>query len=440
MCGPEELSSLPASRWRPLWLILLLQVPAGAAQDTAPPVEGPPEAGEQRPENESFTNRLHDKTRWTFDDEKIGVKLGALLQLDFTAVDEDDELENTFGDLDNSADIRRAMVNFDALFYRWLFRFQIDAGQDPGIKDFYVQGREEYLPYVNWRLGNMKEPFSLEQQTSSKNIAFLERSLPVSAFAPGHNFGLMLHDPLFEERMTWAVGAFTNSGSRREDDQSGASDLTFTGRLTGVPLYENDGARLVHLGASYSARKPKDDLVRYSTRPEARSVTDFVDTGEISADSNALFGLELAAVRDRNWFMAEYMQSRVDNSQLGDPVFGGYYVQLGRFLTPDTKAYSTKNGTFGQELPNNPFLERPLGVFRDLGHSHERRGAWEAVGRWSHVDLDDGPVQGGTLTDLGVSLNWYPDRFRKVELNYTNADLEEGGSANILLLRLQWFF
>ena len=60
------------------------------------------------------------------------------------------------------------------------------------------------------------------------------------------------------------------------------------------------------------------------------------------------------------------------------------------------------------------------------------------VGRLSRVDLSDGLVEGGELTDISASLNWYINATTRIELNYINASPKNQGSANILLLRVQY--
>ena len=50
------------------------------------------------------------------------------------------------------------------------------------------------------QLGQMYEPFSLEQLTSDNYISFLERALPIEAFSPARNVGGMILNTLFEER------------------------------------------------------------------------------------------------------------------------------------------------------------------------------------------------------------------------------------------------
>ena len=42
-------------------------------------------------------------------------------------------------------------------------------------------------------VGQDKEPFGLEELTSSKNLSFIERSMVSSAFTPGRNIGISLN-------------------------------------------------------------------------------------------------------------------------------------------------------------------------------------------------------------------------------------------------------
>ena len=89
------------------------------------------------------------------------------------------------------------------------------------------------------------------------------------------------------------------------------------------------------------------------------------------------------------------------------------------------------SGTFARELPltkyggGNPFKKK-------------NGGAWEVVGRLSRVDLTDGLVEGGELTDISAALNWYVNATTRVELNYIYASPTNQGAANIFLLRLQY--
>lgn len=397
---------------------------------------------EEQLEDWSFMGRAHDRLRWDLLDGKLRFRVGAALQVDGTVVAGDDEFELNYGEADDSLEVRRARVNTTGTLWGLLFSLQYDFGQDPGVKDAYLEMLGKRLKFTNLRVGNFKEPFSLERQTSNAYTAFLERSLPVTTFAPGRNFGVQFFNPILGERATWALGAFTNTGNPLDDDGSGASDLTLTGRVTGLPWYAGDGSRLLHLGISFSARSPENDLIQYRSRPEARSTPYIVDTGPFEASSNTLLGLELAGTIERTWFMAEFLQSQVRASDSGDPTFEGYYAQIGHFLTKDKKPYDTVTGVFGHPLPDDPFTGgtlQALDSLRPFRHGRPR-GAWEVVGRFSHVDLDDGSIQGGKATDLSGAVNWYLNSYVRFELNYVHTKIEDSGSANMLLGRLQFTF
>ena len=239
---PSRLSSCLA-------FALLASAPITASQEE--PSEPPsPSKEEAEPDKQSIMSWLDERLRWKFVDEELNLTLGGLLQIDGTAVAEDDELEQTFGDIGNSVRARRARLQANGLFYDVLFRAVYDFGQDSAPKDVFVQNRDRVLEHVTVRLGHMKEPFGLERQNSNKYRAFQEMSLPVTTFAPSRSLGAMLFHPVLGERATWAVGGFTSIADFEDRHESGTSDLTVTGRLTGLPLYENEGHRLVHLGGT----------------------------------------------------------------------------------------------------------------------------------------------------------------------------------------------
>jgi len=77
--------------------------------------------------------------------------------------------------------------------------------------------------------------------------------------------------------MTWALGAFLNTGAFSDvgdclDRISEANGWEVTTRVTGLPWYEDSGKTLLHLGRSYTHRfRGKEDTgAGLRTRPESR--------------------------------------------------------------------------------------------------------------------------------------------------------------------------
>jgi len=303
------------------------------------------------------------------------------------------------------------------------FKAQYDfAGGDADFKDVYVGIVD--LPFGNIRVGHFKEPFSLEELTSSKYLTFLERALP-NAFAPGRNTGIMLHGNALahsDPRMTWAVGVFRDT----PDDGDVQDDVgyNFTGRVTWLPWYEDSGRTMLHLGGAYSHRNPNDDMARFDSRPEAHLTDRFVDTGTFVSDDVDMVGLEAAWVSGPLSIQGEYMFTNADIASSAD--FHGYYAQISYFLTGEYRRYKPTEGTFSRIKPNENY-----------NYSGGGRGAWEFALRYSGLDLSDSGIVGGQLHDITAALNWYLNPNTRVMWNYVNSVREDIGIAHMFITRLQ---
>jgi phosphate-selective porin OprO/OprP len=372
---------------------------------------------------------------WDLFGGRLTLRAGARLQVDGTVTGENDQLGESHGPLDNSVDFRRIRLFAKGTIDRHLrYKVSFDLAADPGLKDAYLEGIEEGLRVFGYdigdfRVGHFKEPFSLQRQMSSNDLAFLEWGLPVGSIAPGRNLGFMLHDNAHLGRMSWAVGLFS-FGSKEEDNQS-TSTFSLTGRVTGLPLYRDDGRTLIHVGASFSSREPRGSEVRYSSRPEARFVDTLVDTGAIVSEKLNLVGFEAAAVRGSLSIQTEAILSAVSSPKLDDPRLWGAYVEAGWFLTGEVRPYKQSDGTFGRVHPGVKYI-------KGMPFSRKSGGAFEAALRFSHLDLDDGAVKGGKLTDLGVGFNWYVNTTSRVMFDFVNARVKDGGVARVLLVRYQY--
>ena len=137
------------------------------------------------------------------------------------------------------------------------------------------------------RAGQFREPFSLEELTSSNHIAFMERS-PMNALVPSRNLGVMVHDHSEAKTMTWAAGVFRDDGADTGIN-AGDGEQSLTGRVTYLPVYEDEGRHLIHVGGAYSHREGDEETFRIRSRgPSGLLANDAVDTGTFAADSWAI--------------------------------------------------------------------------------------------------------------------------------------------------------
>jgi phosphate-selective porin OprO/OprP len=328
-------------------------------------------------------------------------QFGGRLMLDAAYYDED------VTPLGSGAEIRRARLYAKGTVYNdWFYKAQVDfAGNEVTIKDFYMG----YSGYDSLKitLGNLKEPFSLNELTSSKYTTFMERALP-NAFAPSRNIGVALSS--HGEKWGAAAGYFFDGVENENSPDNQGWGLT--GRAYFAPI--NGDGSLMHLGASASYRGDDAGEIRYRQRPESHvTSTRLVDTGTIAEyDNQTLLGAEAAAVFGPFSAQGEYIQTNLDLSGPGsDPTFNGWYILGSFFLTGEHRPYKVSSGTFQRVKPRS--------VVGKGGH-----GAWELAARYSSIDLQDSGIDGGKENDITVGLNWYATPNIRFMANYIFASTD----------------
>lgn len=370
-----------------------------------------------------------DGIRMESADGAFKLKLGGRLQNDWGVAEPDSDLRDALGGAGQGSgtDWRRVRLALQGTIYERIgTKIEIDfAGGDAALRDAYLEMLK--LPYVGtFRVGHFKEPLSLDQLTSDSYTTFIERSL-MDAFAPGRNTGFLLQNAPLEQRMTWSLGAF-----RETDDTSGngfSDDATYniTSRVTALPWYEGDGERLLHLGVSASQRFRDGTTARFRSRPEVRlGIPNYVDTGDIPADDVQLVTPELAVVYGPFSLQTEYTHGFVQgDSGTEDSDFYGLYAQASWFVTGESRPYKTGEGVFDRVAPAKNF-DFDGGL-----------GAWEVALRYSRLDLDDEGIDGGTLDDGTVGVNWYLNPNVRTSINYVLGRLDDVGWTNQFVARFQ---
>ncbi|MEH6790668.1 OprO/OprP family phosphate-selective porin [Parasphingorhabdus sp.] len=249
-------------------------------------------------------------------------------------------------------------------------------------------------------------PFQgLEELSSSNDTSFIERAGYTDAFGFERNIGLSaqygVSDLLFQ------AGLFTDSIDALNDDEN--NSIGFDLRAVAMPKF---GEVQTHFGASYHYRDLGDAIGtrRYRQRPAVHFTdTRFVDTGNITgAKSESSYGLEAAVIAGRFHAAGEGHWLTLNRTgPLADPSFFGGAIEVGLFLTDDTRGY--KDGIFRGVKVSNPVGDGGL-------------GAWQVNVRYDYLDLVDGGFVGGKQNAYQASLIWTPIDYVRFLLSYSRLD------------------
>ncbi len=239
---------------------------------------------------------------------------------------------------------------------------------------------------------------SLEELTSSRWSSFIERAAFTDAFGFERRLGVSAEysggDVLVQ------AGIFTDNLG----DLSNKS-WSVDGRVVYAPEI---GDAQLHLGGSvHLTNLESGDTVRYRQRPLVHFTSErLINTGNIAADSEFGVGVEAAVIAGPFHAVGEAFWQNVD--MLGpaamDPGFFGGYIEAGYFLTEgDSRGY--RGGKFERTRPASPVGEGGI-------------GAIQAIVRYDHLDLTDGPFIGGSQDAFFASLVWVPTDYTRFMLNY----------------------
>ncbi len=306
-----------------------------------------------------------------------------------------------------------------------------------GIRDVFLDTNLLALMTCNdctptLRIGNFIEPIGLEQNTPGWHRTFLTRSAASETFGFGHSLGVMAHQGLYGGRLGYALGYFyspegkNGAFSNRQTDQTVVRDGHGpSGRLWWMPSINPN--RLCHrlmLAASVAVRTDMSGI-QLRSRPESYTFgyaidTDFsTDGGGVplldDADSAVFMGVEASWVRGRWFAQAEYFASRINSTRGGDPTFHGGYVMAGLWLTGECRRLAC-----GALHPSR--ICRPVDPCEDRC----ARGGLELAARFTHVDLNDGNIAGGTMNNLALELNWWLRDSGRLMFSYIRSRVDDG--------------
>lgn len=298
----------------------------------------------------------------------------------------------------------------------------------------------QHAPEARVRIGQFKQPYSLEGVNSDQHFDFNERSLWVSNMAQLEDIGVMVYGKLLEERLEYGVGAFNGRGKEKDDTND---DKEFAAQLTLAPFrkWESRWWKGLNLSFSGSRSNPEDDLKgsSYSTAAQtqfwtyASNVTPAGNKDRTSAEIEWLVG--------RASLKGGAHQAVFHDLRKG---------ALGRTAKIDGFALWGTYLLTGEDKPRNKALV-PKAPFDPAKGTW---GAFELAARYEGFNSDRELLKEGYLTGTDqvdattLGLNWYLNRHMRTILDFQQTRFRDslvlGGQSirheNTLTLRAQFEF
>jgi len=227
---------------------------------------------------------------------------------------------------------------------------------------------------------------------------------------------------LLYDRMTIAAGWFNDRFTQGQSFSESAN--TFAARITGLPVYEDNGKRLVHLAASVRYVEAENGVLRYKGKNESNVSSNYVDTKDFSASNAWNFGLEQLWRINNFSLLGEYVHAWA-HTPTGGEQFKGYYITASWVVSGEQRPYD-KKAAYARRI-------KPDG----------KGGAWEIVARVSQINLNGRDVQGGLLDKMYLGLNWWATQYWRISFGYGASNLNKDdliGVTNSFIWRVQWIY
>lgn len=316
------------------------------------------------------------------------------------AIDTDEDGSGT--DEFEGTELRRARLGFQGSIYDWGYKFEADfASGSASIKDAYVSYGTKLDALggnkVGVKLGQSHVPFGLNTKISSKYMSFMDRPLFAdSAISPARESGAVvsLADPSY--RWSVAAGLTNGSISGGSTDNNGS---TFAVRGSFVP-FMRDKTHLVQIGLGYLTKGGGDDFRFRQRLVSHKDKTRHIDTGTLADfDGADAYTVDAMGIFGSFHTMAEYVDYSADVDSGSDVDIDGYAIEAGYFLTGES-------------------LKWKKGYTSGIKPKSQQWGAWQIVGRFESIKIDD-TLNGDDEADkFSIGLNYYPHQNLRLMLNY----------------------
>jgi len=354
---------------------------------------------------------------------------------------------NTLNNTDATADrfdIRRAYLYAQGKLYKnWEYLIVGSFQGSPQL--VWAEINAHLWDEAQFKFGQYRFPFSVNESTSSRNIDFMERSIAMQ-FIPGLDRGAMLHgNPT--QGLYYGLGV-VNGGLRNNaglkstgiDETSDVDGKDFLGHLSynAAPILGHKDS-IYHFGVSGSfgqqPTKPGDANYQLRAVTETNSLKFFqADSFTDPSVDLSRIGATTVLAHGPVKLVGEYVNNNFDGKVSGQRFnrdIDAFYVSANWLITGEKYAnFFGKQNAFGDIVPTRNF---------DMKGGW---GAWELAFRFSHMDASDfkadNAVGTGRLSNgfanqadaYTLGLKWVINPQVRILTNYIRSDFNQAIISN----------
>jgi len=309
-------------------------------------------------------------------------------------------------------DIRRARIDFQGAFFRYLtWRVQAEFADSPYIRNAWADFR--FRDWLHLRGGQMKPPFSTSWWTMDNRVNFMERGAGTPIY-PYFDRGWWIWGNVFNKAATWNLAGFTGAGMEADSPKGDVDDhKDLFGRVFVSP-FRNTNIRFLHglhLCAEGSLGDQSIPTKRFEQKGYGAAVRDdkfwtweTEDPGTGEVGSRDRWGFEIHYLLGPFTLSSEYLVAQYENIRVfatdGTQVLDengqvrSWSTWVSYYLTGENKGV----GNFGWKAPRPDLDFDPV--------RFEGTGAWEVLIRYTYTK---------TSNNLFESVSYAGDTYRILE-------------------------
>jgi len=256
--------------------------------------------------------------------------------------------------------------------------------------------------FGNIFIGRTKEGYSMVKVMNGHSPWTAERQMALDV-VPILADGIKWFGSLPKSKIFWNLGYYNDILSEGQ----GFSTFKWqtVARVGWLPYYDKEKQRVLHIAANFRYGEPLNGQMTLKSRPESNPSPFLINTGSFAADHSTSTGGEIYYSTGRLLLGSEMMVHKFNaDGEDSHSFFGGDIVAT-YMLTKTKRPYNTSSSVFGFVKVNSSVFKRGW-------------GEWEAVLRYSTLDLDDKSIKGGKFWRITPMINWYMTKNLRSEFVY----------------------